>query len=189
MPFITRPGALWDRLPLSTPARLRPKPTRFAPRSTRSPPSSYSAAVIDARGFPGSTGASMTCAAGTTPWNNGTTYLNSRQRSCFRPREERTRHRLSSPLPGYWGAGPGFRGVPHPCPRSLRTGWGCSHIAAGLFGDAHLKGEQSPALSHRTREGRGSLLVYLHNTHPRWTPAQDEGNIAEGRAASAFPVP
>ncbi len=36
----------------------------------------YSAAVIDARGFPGNTGASMTCAMGWTPWNNGTTYLN-----------------------------------------------------------------------------------------------------------------
>jgi hypothetical protein len=32
-------------------------------------------AVIDARGLPGSTGTSMTCATGTTPWNNGTTYV------------------------------------------------------------------------------------------------------------------
>jgi hypothetical protein len=39
-------------------------------------PPTYSAAVIDARGFPGNSGASMTCSAGTTPWNNGTTYLN-----------------------------------------------------------------------------------------------------------------
>ena len=39
-------------------------------------PSSYSPSVIDARGFPGSSGASMTCASGTTPWNNGATFLN-----------------------------------------------------------------------------------------------------------------
>jgi hypothetical protein len=39
-------------------------------------PTGYSAAVIDARGLPGVTGASMTCAPGTTPWNNGTTFLN-----------------------------------------------------------------------------------------------------------------
>jgi hypothetical protein len=39
-------------------------------------PASYSAAVIDARGFPGTTGANMTCAVGWTPWNNGATYLN-----------------------------------------------------------------------------------------------------------------
>jgi len=36
----------------------------------------YTAAVIDARGLPGSAGTSMTCAAGWTPWNNGTTFLN-----------------------------------------------------------------------------------------------------------------
>lgn len=39
-------------------------------------PPTYSAAVIDARSLPGTTGASMTCATGTTPWNNGTLYLN-----------------------------------------------------------------------------------------------------------------
>lgn len=39
-------------------------------------PPGYSATVIDARGLPGATGASMTCAATTTPWNNGTTFLN-----------------------------------------------------------------------------------------------------------------
>lgn len=38
-------------------------------------PAGYTAAVIDARGLnPSNT--NMTCAAGTTPWNNGTTYLN-----------------------------------------------------------------------------------------------------------------
>jgi len=31
--------------------------------------------VIDARGLPGTTGTSMTCAAGTTPWNNGSAYV------------------------------------------------------------------------------------------------------------------
>jgi hypothetical protein len=36
----------------------------------------YTAAVIDARGLPGATGASMTCKAGTTPWNNGATFVN-----------------------------------------------------------------------------------------------------------------
>ena len=39
-------------------------------------PASYSAAVIDARGFPGTTGVSMTCAPGTTPWNNGNAFQN-----------------------------------------------------------------------------------------------------------------
>jgi len=40
-------------------------------------PTGYSTAVIDARGLNSSiSGFSMTCAAGTTPWNNGTTYLN-----------------------------------------------------------------------------------------------------------------
>jgi hypothetical protein len=40
--------------------------------------SSYPAtgAVIDARGLPGTTGTNMTCATGTTPWNNGTTTVN-----------------------------------------------------------------------------------------------------------------
>jgi hypothetical protein len=33
-------------------------------------------AVIDARGLPGNTGISMTCATGTTPWNNGAAYVN-----------------------------------------------------------------------------------------------------------------
>ena len=38
--------------------------------------SNYSAAVIDARGLPGSTpSTSMTCAAGWTPWNNGLKFL------------------------------------------------------------------------------------------------------------------
>jgi hypothetical protein len=37
-------------------------------------PPTYSAAVIDARGISGST--ALTCAAGATPWNNGTTYQN-----------------------------------------------------------------------------------------------------------------
>jgi len=35
-----------------------------------------SGAVIDARGLPGTTGTKMTCAAGTTPWNNGATFVN-----------------------------------------------------------------------------------------------------------------
>jgi len=39
-------------------------------------PPVYSAAVSDARGFPGNSGASMTCASGTTPWDNGKTFLN-----------------------------------------------------------------------------------------------------------------
>jgi hypothetical protein len=39
-------------------------------------PPGYSATVIDARGLPGTTGVSMTCASGTTPWNNGSTYVN-----------------------------------------------------------------------------------------------------------------
>jgi hypothetical protein len=34
-----------------------------------------SGAVIDARGLPGATSTSMTCAMGTTPWNNGTTTV------------------------------------------------------------------------------------------------------------------
>src|SRR3984957_10406342 len=34
-----------------------------------------SGAVIDARGLPGTTGTSMTCAVGTTPWNNGATTV------------------------------------------------------------------------------------------------------------------
>jgi len=38
-------------------------------------PAGYTAAVIDARGL-NSSNTNMTCAAGTTPWNNGTTYLN-----------------------------------------------------------------------------------------------------------------
>jgi len=38
-------------------------------------PSGYSAAVIDARGL-NSSNTTMACAAGTTPWNNGTTFLN-----------------------------------------------------------------------------------------------------------------
>jgi hypothetical protein len=33
-------------------------------------------AVIDARGFPGTQGASMVCANGTTPWFNGTAFAN-----------------------------------------------------------------------------------------------------------------
>jgi hypothetical protein len=37
---------------------------------------SYSASVIDARGLPGNTVVSMVCANGTTPWFNGTTFLN-----------------------------------------------------------------------------------------------------------------
>jgi hypothetical protein len=40
-------------------------------------PGGYSAAVIDARGLVNSTPpTSMTCAANTTPWNNGSTYVN-----------------------------------------------------------------------------------------------------------------
>ena len=31
--------------------------------------------VIDARGLPGTTGTSMTCATGTSPWNNGSSYV------------------------------------------------------------------------------------------------------------------
>lgn len=38
-------------------------------------PSAYSAAVIDARGL-NSSNTNMTCAAGWTPWNNGSIYLN-----------------------------------------------------------------------------------------------------------------
>jgi hypothetical protein len=53
-------------------------------------PVTYSATVIDARGLPGNTGASMTCANGTSPWGStAPPTLTNLRRSCYLPGRSR----------------------------------------------------------------------------------------------------